>query len=111
MGADATRIQLAIIALLAVIPVSVLAVDLVNWLVGLSIPPQTLPKLNFESGIPVQYRTMVVIPALLGTERDIAFLMRQLELHYVANTDPNLFFALLSDFAECTSNSGDRSSE
>ncbi|MGE5642253.1 MAG: cellobiose phosphorylase, partial [Byssovorax cruenta] len=100
MGADATRIQLAIIALLAVIPVSVLAVDLVNWLVGLIIPPQTLPKLNFESGIPVQYRTMVVIPALLGTERDIAFLMRQLELHYVANTDPNLFFALLSDFAD-----------
>ncbi|HSJ86377.1 MAG TPA: hypothetical protein VK909_04140, partial [Anaerolineales bacterium] len=96
----ATLFQLIATALLAIIPGSVLAVDFINWMVGLIIPPQMLPKLNFESGVPDQYRTMVVVPALFGTERDVAFLMRQIELHYVANTDPNLFFALLTDFAD-----------
>ncbi len=43
---------------------------------------------------------MVVIPALFGTERDVKFLTRQIENHFVANSDPNIFFAVLTDFAD-----------
>jgi cyclic beta-1,2-glucan synthetase len=92
--------QLIAVSVLALIPASAVAADFIYWLAGFLIPPRTLPKLNFETGIPIEYRTMVVIPALLGTERDIVFLIHQIELHFVANSDPNLFFALLTDFAD-----------
>ncbi len=92
--------QIVVAVLLAGIPASAIAVDFINWLVVVIVPPQTLPKLNFEAGIPPEYRTIVVIPALLGTERDSAFLIHQIENHFVANRDPNLFFALLTDFAD-----------
>ena len=43
---------------------------------------------------------MVVIPALLGTERDAPFLLSQIEHHFIGNSDPNIFFALITDFAD-----------
>ncbi len=43
---------------------------------------------------------MVVIPALLATERDAPFLLRQIEHHFISNSDPNIFFALITDFAD-----------
>ena len=64
-----------------------------------AIPPRTLPKLNFEHGVPTEYRTMVVMPALLATERDAPFLIRQIERHFIGQSDPNIFFALITDFA------------
>ncbi len=97
---NASSFQLIIASILAIIPGSAITVDLINWLVGLIVPPRTLPKLNLENGVPLEYRTMVVIPALLGTERDVTYLLHQIELHFVANSDPNLFFALLTDFAD-----------
>lgn len=92
--------QIILTLLLISIPASVLAVDLTNWLIGLIVPPRTLPKLDFETGVPESHRTMVVVPALLGNEHDVRFLIRQIELHYIANADPNLFFALLTDYAD-----------
>ena len=99
-SSGATLVQLIITLLLAGIPASAIAVDFINWLAVAAIPPRTLPKLNFETGIPTEDRAMAVVPALLGTERDIVFLIHQIENHFVANRDPNLFFALLTDFAD-----------
>ena len=48
---------------------------------------------------------MVVIPTLLGSQKDIDDLIGALEIRYLGNRDPNLFFALLTDFPdapECT---------
>ncbi|RIK41851.1 MAG: hypothetical protein DCC55_10590 [Chloroflexi bacterium] len=89
-------------ALLMVVPALTIAVDLVNYLVTQLIPPRTLPKLEFEQGIPAACRTMVVIPALLSQPGDVDTLFDELELHYLSNPDPNhnLTFALLGDFAD-----------
>jgi cyclic beta-1,2-glucan synthetase len=56
--------------------------------------------MDFSDGVPDKYRTIVVIPALFGTERDVSFLLQQIENHFVANGDPNISFALLTDFAD-----------
>ena len=103
--------QVVAAALLSILPASALAVDFINWLVVSMIPPRTLPKLNFETGIPVAYRSMVVVPALLATERDVLFLTHQVENHFVANSDPNLFFALLTDFADASEKTTPRDEE
>jgi cyclic beta-1,2-glucan synthetase len=100
IAAGMTFSQVVAAALLASLPASAMAVDFINWLVVSIVPPRRLPKLNFERGVPVEYQTMVVVPALLATERDVTFLTHQIENHFVANSDPNIFFALLTDFAD-----------
>jgi cyclic beta-1,2-glucan synthetase len=92
--------QIILTGVLTVLPASSVAIGIVNWLIISIIPPRTLPKLDFQKGVPPEYRTIVVIPALLGTEADAAFLTRQIEHHFLANSDPNLFFALITDFAD-----------
>lgn len=93
-------IQLIGASLLCLLPASAVAVSLVNWLITRTVPPRVLPKMEFRQGIPAEYGTMVVVPALLGTSSEIEFLLHQLELHYLGNADPHLHFALLTDFAD-----------
>ena len=87
------------------IPVSVLATTCVNWLFARALPPKTLPKLDFSRGIPAESRTLVVIPTLLGRPEDVDTMVRQIEQHYLANLDPQLQFALLTDPLDSTTES------
>ena len=95
-----TLISLLTAGVLSLLPVSSVSIDLINGMVISLIPPRTLPKMDFENGVPEDCRTMVVIPALLGTERDAPFLLSQIERHFIGNSDPNIFFALVTDFAD-----------
>jgi cellobiose phosphorylase len=79
---------------------SALAVPLVNLLVTLILPPRVLPRLDFSQGIPDAHRTMVVVPTLLSKPQEIDDLLEALEIRYLGNRDPNLFFALLTDFRD-----------
>jgi len=87
-------------AMTGVIGGSVLAVSLVNLLVTLVLAPRALPRLDFSRGIPSDHRTMVVVPSLLGREEEIDGLLETLEIRYLGNRDPHLFFALLTDFRD-----------
>ena len=99
-SAGGTIVQWIAAGVLSLLPVSTVAHDFINGLVVSLIPPRTLPKLNFENGVPEDCRTMVVIPALLAAERDAPFLLSQIERHFIGNSDPNIFFALITDYAD-----------
>ena len=60
-------------------------------------PPHALPKLDFSDGIPADCATMVAVPSLLLNEAQVADLVLDLEIRFLANRDPNLYFALLTD--------------
>lgn len=92
--------QVVLAALLGTIPSLTFALGVVNWVVTRLIVPQRLPKLDFSEGIPDENATLVVVPALLQNEETVLSLVSELELHYLRNTDPNLTFALLSDFPD-----------
>jgi hypothetical protein len=77
---------------------SQLAVSLVNWLASLLVAPHPLPKLDFSEGIPPASRTLVVVPTMLTSAAGIDSLIEALEVRFLANRDPNLHFALLTDF-------------
>lgn len=79
---------------------SALGVPLVNLLVTLMMPPRALPRLDFSHGIPDRHRTMVIVPTLLTRPEDVDTLLEAMEIRYLGNRDPNLFFALLTDFAD-----------
>ncbi|MDT3776672.1 glucoamylase family protein [Nitrospira sp. MA-1] len=80
--------------------VSGLAVSLVNLVVTLALAPRALPRLDFSKGIPSVHRTMVVVPTLLSRSQEIDDLLEALEIRYLGNRDPHLFFALLTDFRD-----------
>jgi cyclic beta-1,2-glucan synthetase len=86
------------VGFLVVLPAMAMAINMINWLVMRVVPPRLLPRLDFQKGIPSEYRTMVVIPALLTDHEEIEFLLHQLELHFLGNADLYMHFALLTDF-------------
>ncbi|MGA3203131.1 MAG: glucoamylase family protein, partial [Bryobacteraceae bacterium] len=95
------RTTLAILALLALFPLSELAQQIVNVLVIALLPPDTLPKLDFlKSGIPPEDATLVVVPMMLTGAGVVRREIEKLEVRYLANREPNLFFALFSDFLD-----------
>jgi len=90
----------AVLALLALFPASEIAIQAVNQLIVRLFEPRVLPKMEFKEGIPDQNLTMVVVPMILLTEDAILTQVHRLEVNFLANRDPNLIFALLSDFAD-----------
>jgi cyclic beta-1,2-glucan synthetase len=92
--------SLSILALLILLCVSHLALAITNWLAIILITPRPLPKLNFSSGIPNEYRTMVIVPSLLISNSKIDELIEDLEVRFLANRDQNLVFGLLTDFID-----------
>ena len=84
----------------AIVAASQMAVSLVNLLTNRVFGPRPMPRMDFSEGIPDAARTMVVVPTLLGSPEDIGRLLEDLELRYVGNRDPNLSFALLTDFPD-----------
>jgi len=90
-----------LIASLLLIPVSQLALEVLNYLVMRLLPPRTLPKMNFEvSGIPDAFRTLVVVPVLLGDPETIRAEVEKLEIRYLANKEGNLLFSLFTDYTD-----------
>ncbi len=85
---------------LAITVASQMAVTLVNLLTNVMVGPRLLPRLDFSEGIPAADRTMVVVPTLLTSPEATADLLESLEIRYLGNRDPNLFFALLTDFRD-----------
>jgi cyclic beta-1,2-glucan synthetase len=92
--------QAVLIVLAILLPLSELAVGLVNQLITLLLPPRVLPKLDFRAGIAADCATIVVMPSMLIRPESASVLLGRLEIHYLANPDPGLRFALLTDFAD-----------
>ncbi|NLM38085.1 MAG: glycosyl transferase family 36, partial [Firmicutes bacterium] len=95
-----TPLQLWLAAVLLMAPAIGGAVRLVHTVLNWVFPPQILPKIEFRHGIPREASTMVVIPTLLGSMEDVESLLRKLEVYHLANTDPHIYFALLTDFVD-----------
>ena len=97
-----TNWRLWFFAIIGIIGTSAVAVSLVNLGATLILPPRGLPRLDFSKGIPDVHRTMVVVPTLLSKPQEIDDLLDAMEIRYLGNRDPNLFFALLTDFRDAS---------
>jgi cyclic beta-1,2-glucan synthetase len=93
-------VALVLLGLVAWIPASDLAVALINRAVTELLGPRTLPRLELRDGIPPGLRTVVVMPTLLVSGDQIEEQVNRLELHYLANPDGAIHFALLSDWMD-----------
>ncbi len=96
---------LLLLGFLAAVPASDLAIALINRAVNSLLGPRRLPRLELLHGIPEDLRTIVVMPTLLTTPAEITEHLERLEVHYLANADGDLRFALLSDWLDAPSES------
>jgi cyclic beta-1,2-glucan synthetase len=75
-------------------------VGIANWLATQLLSPQSLPRMDFEQGIPPEHRTLVAVPTMLTSAAGIEHLLDGLEVRYLANRDACLHFALLTDLPD-----------
>ncbi len=101
MGMSATGI--ALLAVAASVPASDLAIALINRFVTTLVGPAIPPRFELKAGVPPDMRTMVVIPTLLASRADADEQIERLEVHYLANADGDVTFALLSDWIDAPS--------
>jgi hypothetical protein len=85
---------------LLILPALHVALAILNPLVTFTLPPRRLPRYDFSKGVPEECKTFVVVPTLLLSRENVESLLENLEIHYLANRDPNILFALLTDFPD-----------
>ncbi|MCO5734526.1 glucoamylase family protein [Rhizobium sp. SSA_523] len=82
------------------LPASEGATGLFNTLVTYIVKPARLVGYEFKNGIPEDARTLVVVPCLITNRDTVDELVRNLEVHYLANPHGEIYFALLSDWKD-----------
>ncbi len=96
---------LVLLALLALVPASDVAVALVTRRVTKLVGPAVLPGLELRDGVPSSLRTMVAVPTFLTTHAALEEQIERLEVHHLASPEDDLCFALLSDWADSATES------
>ena len=88
---------LALLALVAFLPITDLAATLVNRAVTWRFGAIQLPGLDLTAGVPRSMRTLVAVPTLLTNEADLLEQIERIEVHHLAGAGGDLTFALLTD--------------
>ncbi|TDK34387.1 protein ndvB [Rhizobium deserti] len=86
--------------LMFALPASEGATGLFNTLVTYLVKPARLVGYEFKEGIPQDAKTLVAVPCLITNRDTVDELVRNLEVHYLANPRGEIFFALLSDWRD-----------
>jgi cellobiose phosphorylase len=87
----------ALITVLGIVPLSDLALNVVNRLSAALWPARPLNKIDYRRPVASAHRTMVVYTALVTSPESAQHVVSNMEVGYLANTDPNIRFAVLAD--------------
>ena len=93
-------IQYIVTTIFLIIPISELIIQTIQFILGKIVKPNLIPKMDFYKGIDKENATFVVIPTIVKTKEKVEELFRKLEVFYLANKSPNLYFAVLGDCSE-----------
>jgi len=91
---------LLFVGFLLLLCVSHTTVALTNWITTLLIKPHMLSRMDFSEGIPPDFRTLIAVPTVVSSSQDLHELLQNLEVRYLGNPDPNLYFSLLIDLPD-----------
>ncbi|MFB5192133.1 GH36-type glycosyl hydrolase domain-containing protein [Alicyclobacillus fastidiosus] len=85
------------------VPVSEWVVTLVHAAIIRCCRPTPLLRYDFAKGLPTDARTMVVIPVIWSRVEEVDDVLDRLLVHYLANRQEHIHFAILADFADAAS--------
>ena len=90
----------ALVLAVSLFPALDLSVSAVNRFFAFLLPPRMLPKLGYKDGVPDDSRTVVVIPTMFTSVKDVHKQVENMEVRSLANPDSAFQFVLLSDFKD-----------
>ncbi len=93
-------IEIALLVILFALPASEGASGLFNTILSFFVTPARLVGYEFKQGIPEDARTLLVVPCLISDRDSVDEMVRNLEVHYLANPRGEIYFALLSDWPD-----------
>ncbi len=94
--------QVVVLLLISLVPLTDLALIVVNRVVAFLFPPRQLAKLDPRLPVDDSHRTFVVFPALLSSVGSARSIVEHLETTYLANRDSNIAFGLVGDLRAST---------
>ena len=100
VNAQLNGVQLYLLGLCILFPVSDIAIGLFNQLIIAGLPPRHLPRLELKTGVPEAMSTFVVVPTLFVQEAEVLNQVKQMEIRYLSNPEGAVRYALLSDWAD-----------
>ena len=93
-------VKFIITTILLIIPISEFVNQSIQYILGKTVKPKLIPKMDFYNGITLENATFVVIPTIIKTKEKVQELFKKLEVFYLANKSENLYFAVLGDCSE-----------
>ncbi len=73
---------------------------IINFAVTRLMNADVIPGLALRDGVTAELRSLVVIPSLLTSHDEIEELLERLEVHFLSNSEGEIYFALLTDWAD-----------
>ncbi|WP_316862143.1 GH36-type glycosyl hydrolase domain-containing protein [uncultured Cohaesibacter sp.] len=86
-----------LLCLAGFIPATEVSTAFVNRFVTWSFGAVILPSMEFDHGVSIDSRTMVVVPTMLSNSEELLRQIEHLEIHYLSGPEDDLTFALLLD--------------
>lgn len=86
--------------ILLLIPISEIVIQTIQYILGKVVKPKLIPKMELKNGISKENATFVVIPTIIKSKEKVQELFEKMEVFYLANKSPNLYFAVLGDCSE-----------
>ena len=97
---DFTRGQYIFAFIIMLLPCSEVIISLFNWIVPKIIPVSHVPKLDLSKNIPDESKTVVAIPSIFSSPKEVEVLVEKLEVYYLGNRDKNIYYAILGDLKD-----------
>lgn len=90
-------LPLLVMLLVGLILVSEIAIATAHFLFTRILKPKPLPALDLVAGVGASRRTFIVMPSMFRNGDSATKVLRRMEMNFVANNDPDIFYALLSE--------------
>ncbi|HEY2420267.1 MAG TPA: glucoamylase family protein [Neobacillus sp.] len=85
-----------------IFPISEWTMTIVHEAIGKCCRPMPLLRYDFSEQLPEEARTIVVMPVIWSSMNEVDEIVKQLLVHYLANRQKNIYFGILADFCDAT---------
>ena len=97
---EGSAFTMSLLIFFALVPATDLAIAIANRQLTSCVKAYPLPALELLGGIPAELRTIVVVPTMLTSLPELEEQIERLEVRYLASSDGDIGFALLSDWSD-----------
>ena len=77
------------------IPATEITIQVFQYVLSKIVKPKLIPKMDFSKGINQENSTMVIVPTIVNSKDKVKELVKKLEVAYISNASPNLYFTLI----------------